>query len=144
MKKHFSINLNQAVRKTIVRLALTSFLFVNFIPGIAQAQDTTNPLATEVVIKYVGALDEKPVFQIEFDNKEGENFILSLKDEDGNIIFHERFKDKRFSKKFQLDRSDLDNVKLIMTVYSLKDKQSQVFEINKNIRVVQDVFVTKL
>ena len=144
MKKQISISLNQTVRKTIVRLALTSFLFVNFIPGIAQAQDTTNPLATEVVIKYLGAITDQPVFQIDFDNKEGENFVLSLKDEYGNVVYNEKFKDKKFSKRFQLDRSDLDNVKLTMTIFSLKDKQSQVFEINKNIRLVQDVFVNKL
>ncbi len=42
----------------------------------ANAQEGTNPVA----IKYVGAVGNQPVFQVEFDNLEEEEVLVVLKD----------------------------------------------------------------
>jgi hypothetical protein len=62
----------------------------------------------------------------------------------GNTYYSEKVRDRRYSKKFQLDRDDLDRVRLVFTLSGGKEKQSQAFEINTQTRTVQDVVITRL
>ena len=139
MKKQFISN---AVRKTMLFFGVTSFILFSFMPSIAQAQG--RPFATPpVMIKYIGSVENQPVFQIEFENKNAETFNLTIRDEEGNFLYGEKTKEKKFLKKFQYS-GDIDNVKLTFTLAGEKDKQPQVYEVNTRARMVQDVVVTRL
>jgi hypothetical protein len=140
MKKQF--NLSNAVRKTILSVGFTSFFLASFIPSVVNAQDKTP--SSPVVIKYIGNIDNYPVFQIEFDNKNEETFNISIKDDEGTVIYGEKFRDKKFSKKFKYEGAGAESMKLTFILMGEKEKQSQQFEVNTNTRVVQDVVVTRL
>jgi hypothetical protein len=143
MKKQFMSNLSNAVRKTTVRFGLASFLVLSLAPSLVHAQGNILP-TDPVVIKYVGTLDDEPVFLIEFDNKNEELLTVSIKDDGGNILYVEKFNGKKFSKKFKYLTSDQPNVRLSFTLSGDKEKQTQVFAVNSNTRVIQDVVVTRL
>ena len=136
MKKQFS-----SVASLVVRFGLVAVLMVGIVPGFAQGNATEEP--TPVSIRYIGKLNDQPVFQIEFNNQNEEYFNVSIRDEEGNVLFYEKSKDKKFSRKFQLDK-DVNNVKLTFSLKTENQKQSQVFEVNNNYRVVEDVVVTRL
>ena len=143
MKKQFTFSFSNAVKKTMFRLGLTALMAVTLAPAFVHAQDkgrTTPPVA----INYIGSVDSQPVFLIEFENKNEEVFNLSIRDEQGTVLFNERVKDKKFSKRFQFEKTGDENVRLTFTLAGEKEKQSQSFEINTNVRVIQDVVVTKL
>lgn len=144
MKKNLTLSVGKAARKAILYFGLTSVMAVSFLPSAVHAQDKEKPAPTGVEIRYIGSVDEKPVFQIEFENNTEEVFNVSIKDEEGVVLYKERFKDKKFSRKFQFEKADMDHVKLTFTLTGEKEKQSQAFEINTNVRVIQDVVITKL
>jgi hypothetical protein len=144
MKKQFSTSFGNVVRKTLLRFGLTGLMAVTLMPAMVQAQDKGRTTPPVVAINYIGSVDNQPVFQIEFENKNEEVLSLFIRDEQGTILFNEKFKDKKFSKKFQFDKAGLDNMKLTFTLAGEKEKQSQSFEINTNVRVIQDVVVTRL
>jgi hypothetical protein len=139
MKKQI-INLSKAVRRTIVYAGFASLLAFSFVP--AHAEDKKPSAA--VTINYLGSVDNQPVFQIEFENKNEETYTVSIKDDQGDVLYVEKSKDKKFSKKFKYQGQGFDYVRLTFTLVSGKEKQSQEFEVNTNTRVVQDVVVTKL
>jgi len=59
----------------------------------------------------------------------------------GNTLFQDTYSEKKFDKKFVFDKSE--NIgKLTFVLRSLKDNQTQVFEINTVTRVVENVDVT--
>ena len=136
MKKQF---LNK-VQKTIVSVILASVLLC--ISPLVHAADGTKPLASTVVVTYVGSIENQPVFQIDYDNKDQAVFVLTIKDSDGNTLYVEKSKDKAFTKKFRYQGEE--NVKLTFILSTPTEKLSQTFEVNTNTRVVQDVVVTKL
>jgi hypothetical protein len=140
MKKQFMSTFSNVVRKTMLSLGFASFLTLSFVPSVANAQDKP----AGVAITYVGTVDNQPIFQIEFENKNEDVFNISIKDDAGNVLYGEKFKDKKFSKKFKYQDAGIDDVKLTFTLTSEKEKQSQSFEINTNTRVIQDVVVTRL
>ena len=134
--------LGNAVRKTMLHFGLASLFVFAIVP--LKAQSPVKPANVPVEIRYLGMMDNLPVFQIEFENTTSEVYVVSIKDGEGNILYTEKVKAKKFVKKFKWDRSDPDQSRLTFTLSSHKESHSQVFEINTNIRVVEDVVVTKL
>ena len=132
-------NINRIV-KNVLFTALAALLFFG---PVLQAQAQDNGKNNSVVVKYLGSVGNQPVFQIEFDNAEEEEILVNLKDTDGNILYQERFKEKKFSKKFQLEHTD-DNMKVVLSITSKKDRFTQQYQINRNTRLVEDVIVTKV
>ncbi len=140
MKKQIISN---TAKKMILFVTAVSFTIFSFIPSIANAQERV-VIAPPVFIKYIGNNENQPVFQIDFDNKNEETFNLTIRDEQGTVLYGEKIKDKKFSKKFKYQGENTDNVKLTFTLTNEKDKQSQVYEVNTTSRIVQDVVVTRL
>ncbi|MFL5808447.1 MAG: hypothetical protein ACJ749_02940, partial [Flavisolibacter sp.] len=89
-------------------------------------------------------IDDQPVFQVDFDNLTEKNVRVSITDEDGILLYGGRSNEKKFSKKFKFEKAGIDPVKLIFTLTTGKEKQSQAFEINTKVWTVKDVVVTRL
>src|SRR5205085_5140619 len=94
--------------------------------------------------KHLGNTGGKRVFQVDFENASQESVNITIRDQDGTILYVEKFKDRRFSKKFKFDKPDFEQAKLKFTVSGNSGVQSEEFGINSSIRTVQDVVVTKL
>ena len=134
-----SVNINNIVKIVFFTAVIALFTFGTVLT--ANAQESGNK--ENVEIKYLGAVGNNPIFQVEFDNLEEEELFITLKDSDGNMLYSEKFKEKKFSKKFQVERADED-LRVILTIANKKGKFSQQYQINRNTRIVQDVFVTKV
>ncbi|MGZ5191894.1 MAG: hypothetical protein ACXWCZ_12860 [Flavisolibacter sp.] len=129
---------------TLVRnIFLAAILMLGIIPAV-KAQDSNKSNASAVEIKYLGSVENQPIFQVVFENSKQENVHVSITDENGIELYGEKFRDKRFSKKFKFEKLDTDPFKLRFTLTSDNEKSSQVFEVNTKVWTVQDVVVTKL
>lgn len=139
MKKQIKSQFSR-VGKTIMRFSLASFVFIGLLPGLSHAQDKPAPVAS---VHYVGDVDGQPLFQVVVDNKSGEVYNLTIKDQEGVVFYSERFTDKSFVKKFKFDKQDDENVKLTF-ILSSPTAKDQVFQVNTNVQVFKDVVVTRL
>ena len=134
MKKQILRSLKIFVKGSFLALMLTCNVY-------AVAQPFNDPIVKAASVKHISTTDQKIVFQLSLENETGERFGVSIRDVQGNTIFQEVYSDKKFDKKFVLDKSE--NIgKLTFIVRSLKDNQTQVFEINTITRVVENVDVT--
>lgn len=135
--KNFSI----LVKKSIIGLSLAGLLLAGFTsPSFAQGPD--NP--SDDVVKYVGSLDGQPVFKVELNNEDAKARFLTIKDDQGTVLYAEKIKDKQFSKKFKFESADRDNVKLTFIIESDNDIQSKEFKVNTSTHVFNDVVVTSV
>ena len=132
-------NLSKALRS---KFAAVLFLLLTATPFLAPAQN--NDLVKPEIVKYVGVIDNQFVFQFNYDNAAGEAFTITVRDEVGNLLYSGKFNDKKFSKQFRMDKTELGNSNLSFILTSQNDKQSQVFKVSTVSRVVDDVVVTKL
>ena len=139
MKKQTFNNLRNAARNTFL-----AGIFLIGLSSTVQAQDTDTPVISPVEIKYLGTVDDQPVFQVDFDNLTEKNVRVSITDENGILLYGGKSNEKKFSKKFKFEKSGIDPVKLTFTLTTGKERQSQVFEINTKVWTVRDVVVTKL
>ena len=144
MKNQLTGSLLSIAKKVFTAATFAFFLAITTMPARAFANETKVQSESPVEVRYLGLVDSRPVFQVNIDNATEDDVYFSLKDEDGNVIYSERFKDRKLSRKFQLNAFDTNNMKVIMSLFSRNDKKSQTFEISNVTTVVEDVVVTKV
>lgn len=138
MKKQIMRSLKIFVKGSFLALMLTCNVY-------AVAQPFGDPIVKAASVKHISTTTDKIVFQLSLDNETGEKFSVSIKDMAGMTLFQEIYSEKKFEKRFVFNKSE--NIgKLTFVLRSIKDNQTQVFEINAITRLVEnvDVTVTKL
>lgn len=139
MKKQFVSN---NTRSIVTRFGFAVLLFLSLSNGFAQT--TTKDEEPFVSVKYIGAVDEKAQFQVDMVNDTEEPYLLSIQLQDGTILYKEKVSKRIFTKKFAWNNEETLSPKLVFSVTGEKSKKTQVFEVNTEVRTVQDVVVNRL
>ena len=99
--------------------------------------------ADRAVVKYLGAQDDMLVFNVAYQNPQGSRFVLTIRDQEGNQLYQDFFKDKAFYRQFRLPKTDKDRI-----VFAIGNGQEETviktFAVNVNSRFVQEVAIKKL
>jgi hypothetical protein len=130
--------------KTKIRNYGTIALFIAFslVATVTFANDEKKtPPAAE--LKYIGISKNQPVFQLDLNSVNEENFAICIKDQFGEVLYSERIKAKAYTRKFQLDTETLGDAILRVEVKSGKNKP-EVFTINRNTRFYEETSISKL
>jgi hypothetical protein len=109
------------------------------VPAISGASQSENA----TTVRYLGTQDDMLIFNVSYDNPQGNRFLVTVKDQDGIQLYQSPFWDKAFYKQFKLPRSDKDKV-----VFVIRNGEQapivKTFTVNVNSHFVQEVAVKKL
>lgn len=146
MKNNTTSNVLSLVRKVLTPAAFACMIFAGFVPSTAHAAERKKAerLEAPVAIKYIGKVDAQPIYQVDVDNLSGEEIYLTLRDESGSLLYSDTFSGKKFSKKFQFNMPDSDDLKITLGLTSRNEKKSQVLQFNNVIKTYEDVVITKV
>ena len=125
-------------RSKIIAIAF----MLTFSVGSAQSfadNKTDNP----VELKYLGNVDNQPVFLLSLNNNDADEFIVTLKDQSGNVLYSEEVKGKQISRKYRLNTDEVAS-EIRFEVSRKKDKSKIVYTVSRTTRVVEDVDINKL
>jgi len=95
-----------------------------------------------VSLKYIGVVQNQPMFQLDLNSVEETDFYVSIKDQYGHVIYTEKIKAKNFTRNFRLDEN-LDDAILKVEVRD-GNKKPAVFTINRNTRYYEETSISKL
>ena len=131
------MNRNKA---TIIGLmALVSTAFTNPV----SANTKTDPPGVEV--KYVGYLQSNPVFEIILSNRESDSYLITIRDQTGNILFSEKLKGKNISRKYRIDtEEEIEEGGLTFEVRSASTKKTETYTVGVTATVKRDMAVSKV
>ena len=109
------------------------------------AGDTTgNP----VELKFIGKIKDQPVFQLNLNNAEAQDYYINIKDANYNVLYSEKVTGANISRNYQLD---IDNSELHspefgvrVEVTSAKTHKTQVYKISATTSVSENIVVAKL
>jgi len=118
------------------------FSFFSLIGTVTLANDETKDPPT-AQLKYIGVLKNQPVFQLDLNGTDEQDFTISVRDQFREILYTERVKAKTFTRKFLLDTDNLGDAVLRVEVRSGRNKP-EVFTINRSTRFVEETSVSKL
>ena len=95
-------------------------------------------------LKFIGNLENQPVFQLDLTNTEDDEITVTFRDQAGNVIYVNTFKGANISKKFLLKSEEFGDTALNVSVRSKKNNSTEVYSINRNHTYVEETTVSKL
>ena len=111
------------------------------IPGIANIKVVeTLPIGE---ITYAGNEGNMLSFNLKFENITGEKFTITIKDENGDVLFAGVYNEKTFAKKFKFVNG-ASYGKLNFSIYTEGSSLEETFVVNTVQKTIDEVTVTKL
>ena len=95
-------------------------------------------------LKFIGNMENQPVFQLNLNNTEDDEFIVTFRDDAGNVLYSDKFKGAGISKKFMLKSEEFSDSALNVVVKSKKYNTTEVYTINRSHTYVEETVVNKL
>jgi hypothetical protein len=143
MKQQLVQSASKITRKAFTATLILSAFLGSFLPftGFSQGQylaKNNNP-----VIRYLGVLEDKLIFQIDLNGAPNDKLLVSIKDDDGNLLFSERVKDQKFSRKVAIEKEMFEGRKVMFIIQGAKESSEQTFQVSRNTRLVEDVVVAR-
>lgn len=112
---------------------------------------TSNVMANEEVkpktgidLKFIGNIQDQPVFQLNVNNTEDDEYVVTFRDEQNNVLYTGKLKGINITKNFQLSTEEgVDNA-MSVEVKSKKTNKAEVYKINKTRSFTEEIVVNKL
>jgi hypothetical protein len=112
-------------------------------PALANDGDKENPTTT-TELKFIGNMENQPVFQLNLANNEDDEITVTFRDENGNVLYSDKYKGANVSKKFLLKSDELGDATLNVVVRSKKNNSTEVYSINRNLSYVEETVINKV
>jgi hypothetical protein len=96
-------------------------------------------------LKFIGKDQSLPVFQLNLNNSVSNEYVITIKEASGNILYSEKVSGEKISKRFKLDAEDADIY--TGTTFEVTNKatnETTVYKINNTAIIVQDVVIARL
>ena len=136
MKKVMSKN------KAII-VALMAIISTSFSNPVNAMDKKIDPPGVE--IKYLGFVDRNPVFEISTNNAEADNFVITIRDKAGNMLYSEKLSGKNLSRKYRIDTEEqIADGGLRFEVRSANSKKTEVYVVGVNENITREVAVNKI
>jgi len=144
---------NKTVNNTGHRLFLVSILFVFILfaaqnKAIASENNSNKDTAINMnnsenlLVKYISSSENGLYFNVKYNNEEGQDFAIIIKNEIGETLYDGSFSDKTFDKKFLLPQDE--NVSFIsISLKSNKDDFVQSYNVTISPNTNEEVVVAK-
>ena len=132
-----------AIKKTkMIIMGLISFCIM----GSTQAVFANNG-KDPVELKAISNLNKKPVFQLKMNNADAGEFVVRVKDGNGDVFYSERLKGKNVTRKYIIDINEeslLEPFNVRFEITSVKSHETFIYNVTSSNRQVQEIIVAKL
>jgi hypothetical protein len=108
------------------------------------ANGEKNPKSSSIELKFIGEYESQPVFQLNLNNVEEDEFSITFRDEFGNVLYTGKVKGSNISKKFMLNTEEIGDHVLVVEVRAKKSDKAEVYQINRNRSYVEETVVNKV
>src|ERR1700743_2289466 len=124
---------NHAVKVIAVALTAVFFLFGSPLASKANgggSQKTSAITESQVSVTYQRVADNSLVFKVDYENTTGQKFALIIKNDNGEVVFHQQFTDAHFSKTVYFQNTDTEIAPTFIIRANNNDVVRQ-FQVNK-------------
>ena len=126
-----------------IMVALMAMIGTSLVNPVSAMDKKSDPPGVE--IKYLGFVDKNPVFEISMNNAEPDNFVVTIRDKTGSILYSERLSGKNLTRKYRIDtEEEITNGGLRFEVRSVNSKKTEVYVVGVNENVTREVAVNKI
>lgn len=129
-----------SINSRILAIALaTTFSVVFLSPAFAIDEKKAIP----VDLKFIGNIENQPVFELAFTNADESEYTVIVRDEYNTVLYRDNVKGNA-TKKFMLNIEDLGNTGVQFEITGKKSDKTVIYEVNKKSRFIEDVVINKM
>lgn len=94
--------------------------------------------------RYIGSKENQPVFLLNLVNAEEDEYTISFRDKNGNVLYSDRLKGTNIRKRFMLNTDEIGTNELSVEIRSKKNNQVQLYKIGTSQSLVTETVVNKI
>lgn len=114
-----------------------SVIAIFLLVGTAVANDKqTSP----VEFRYVGNVERHPVYQLNINGQDSEEYYISFSDQAGNVLYSSNTK----GGKFMINVDEVGNEVITVTISSRRGNKQHVYTIKRSQNVVEENVITRI
>lgn len=95
-------------------------------------------------IQFAGSTSDALLFKVHLVNDKADNFTVTIKNNDGALLFSKTFNDVDFNKQFKILKSDDTNSSYYFTISSSNKNLEETYVISSTLKTVNDVTINRL
>jgi hypothetical protein len=133
--------MKKTMNTRILAIALASIFAVTFSTTVL-ANDEKKAIPVE--LKFIGNIENQPVFQLTFSSPDENEFTIVVRDEFNTVLYRDNVKAGNITKKFLLNTEELGNTAIQFEITGKKTHKKVIYEVNKQERFVEDVVINKM
>ena len=123
----------------------TALLLTSFHSNAAVSKGNIEIISGEKTnIHFAGSTTDALMFKVSINNEKADNFIVTIKNSDGDVLFSKSFNDINFNKSFKLLKGENDSDRYYFTITSANKNLEDTYVVTTTARTVEDVAVNKL
>jgi hypothetical protein len=124
-------------------IALAAVFCTAFTSPASAMDKKSDPPGME--IKYIGFRENNPVFEINLNNSQTDNFIITIRDENGALLYTEKLTGKNLSRTYRIDtEEEIAEGGLRFEVRSVNSKKTEVYIAGINEKITRQMAVNKI
>ncbi|MEO8415828.1 MAG: hypothetical protein ABI472_19350 [Ginsengibacter sp.] len=127
---------------------ITLGLFTFCVMGLSNTTFAVVKTDSPAELKFIGKVNNNPVFLLSLHNDEAGAYFVSIKDESSNVFYSEKLEGADLSRRYQLDIDQADltapGFGVSIEVTSAKTHKTTVYKISSQTSVTQNIVVAKL
>jgi hypothetical protein len=133
------------IRSVIFSLAITGAMITAAMPAFANKNKGTNApiVSTQPAVEIVGNDFSSSTFHVTFNAEKQVKLELKVRDENGVVLFKNTYETERFSRYIKLINDGEERPKLYFTIRVLPNGEVHTFDVSSNVKLVNDVIVTR-
>ena len=99
-----------------------------------------------IELKAISNLNKKPMFELIVNNAEAGEFLVKVKDGNGDLLYSETLKGTNVSRKYQLDINEevYNTFNVRFEIESVKTHEKYIYNVTRSTREIQEIIVAKL
>jgi hypothetical protein len=110
--------------------------------GGINSKKTSSVTEAQVSVKYQGTTENNIIFKVEFENPTSEKFSLIIKNDNGDVVYHQQFTDAHFSKSVFFQNTDAQIHPTFIIRTGANSEIVRQFEVNRTL--TENTVVTSL
>ncbi|MBO9633731.1 MAG: hypothetical protein J7578_11500 [Chitinophagaceae bacterium] len=132
--------MNNVVKTFLSLVTVLVLSTVAFANGEKAPKNTTN----SIEVKHIGNYENQPIFQLNLTTAEADEFTITLRDSDGNVLYSDKEKGTSITRKFLLTTQEIGDNIVTIEVRSKKSPKAEVYTINRKQNLIEEMFVTRV
>ena len=130
-------------KNKMIIVALMAILSTSFSNPVTAMDKKSDPPGVE--IRYIGFVSNNPVFKISTQNAVADNFIITIRDKSGMVLYSEKIAGKNLTRIYRIDtEEEIEKGGLRFEVRSVNAKKTEVYVAGVSENVTREMGIVKV